>query len=130
MAHFHAVVWIDHKQARILHFNADEADKTVIHPQPFGPRREPWPEAHRPADARGQGVLRGRGDGDIASAGSILIVGPGVEKTAFAKFLAEKHPRVRANVEGVEFADHPTDGQLLDHARRFLKAEDRMRPQI
>jgi len=28
--HFHAVVWIDHKQARIFHFNVEEADKTVI----------------------------------------------------------------------------------------------------
>ena len=26
MAHFHAVVWIDHKQARILHFSPDESD--------------------------------------------------------------------------------------------------------
>jgi hypothetical protein len=23
--HFHAIVWIDHKQARIFHFNVDEA---------------------------------------------------------------------------------------------------------
>jgi hypothetical protein len=30
--HFHAVVWIDHKQARIFHFNVEEADKTVIRP--------------------------------------------------------------------------------------------------
>ena len=32
----------------------------------------------------------------------------------FAKFLAEKHPAIRAHVEGVEKADHPTDGELLD----------------
>ena len=28
--HFHAVVWIDHKQARIFHFNVEEADRTVV----------------------------------------------------------------------------------------------------
>jgi hypothetical protein len=28
--HYHAVVWIDHKQARVFHFNVDEADKTVV----------------------------------------------------------------------------------------------------
>ena len=28
--HYHAVVWIDHKRARIFHFNVDEADKTVV----------------------------------------------------------------------------------------------------
>ncbi len=30
--HFHAVVWIDHKLARIFHFNVEEADRTVIRP--------------------------------------------------------------------------------------------------
>ena len=46
----------------------------------------------------------------------------------FAKFLAEKHPAIRTHVEGVESADHPTDGELLDFARRYVKAADRMRP--
>jgi hypothetical protein len=30
----------------------------------------------------------------------------------------------------VEKADHPTDGELLDFARRYVKAADHMRPQI
>jgi hypothetical protein len=32
-------------------------------------------------------------------------------------------------VEGVEKADHPSDGELLEFARRYIKAADRMRPQ-
>jgi stalled ribosome rescue protein Dom34 len=128
MAHFHAVVWIDHKQARILHFSPDESDKAVVHPNHSV---RDVAHGHKGTGQRTpddkvffEGVAK-----EIASAGSILIVGPGLEKTAFAKFLAEKHPQIRANVEGVEAADHPTDGELLDHARRFLKAADRMRPQ-
>ena len=65
----------------------------------------------------------------IADAGAILIVGPAQEKDFFAKFLADRHPEIRTHVEGVEKADHPTDGELVDHARRFVKAADRMRPQ-
>jgi stalled ribosome rescue protein Dom34 len=64
----------------------------------------------------------------IADAGAILIAGPAREKDLFAKFLADKHPAIRAHVEGVEKADHPTDGGLLDFARRYVKAADRMRP--
>ena len=64
----------------------------------------------------------------IADSGAILIVGPAQEKDMFAKFLAEKHPAIRTHVEGVESADHPTDGELLDRTRRFAKAADRMRP--
>ena len=67
----------------------------------------------------------------IADAGAILIVGPAQEKDLFAKFLAEKHPAIRAHVEGVEKADHPTDGELLDYraplcqSRRPHAAADR-----
>ena len=28
--HYHAVVWIDHKQARIFHFNVEETDRSVV----------------------------------------------------------------------------------------------------
>ena len=66
----------------------------------------------------------------IADAGAILIVGPAEEKNAFAKFLAERHPAIKTRVEGVEKADHSTDGELLDFARRTVKAADRMRPQM
>jgi hypothetical protein len=66
----------------------------------------------------------------IADANAILIVGPAQEKDFFAKFLAEKHPAIRVHVEGVEKADHPTDGELLDFARHYVKAADHMRPQI
>ena len=64
----------------------------------------------------------------VADAGAILIVGPADEKDAFATFLAERHPAIRTHVEGVERVDHPTDGELLDFARRYFKAADRMRP--
>ena len=67
----------------------------------------------------------------IADAGAILIVGPAQEKDFFAKFLGRRSiPAIRAHVEGVEKADHPSDGELLDFARRYVKAADHMKPQI
>ena len=30
--HFHAVVWVDHHEARVFHFNADEVERAVVHP--------------------------------------------------------------------------------------------------
>ena len=126
--HYHAVVWIDHAQARVFHFNVEESDRTVIRPDHavrdihHGEKRT----GHRVADDRAffEKVAEA-----IADAGAILIVGPAQEKDGFARFLAEKHPKIRTHVEAVESADHPTDGELLDHARRFVKAADRLRPQ-
>jgi stalled ribosome rescue protein Dom34 len=124
--HNHAVVWIDHKRARVFHFNVDEADRSVVRDHVVRDLH-----AREPRDGKRIGenkpffedVAKG-----IADAGAILIVGPAQEKDFFAKFLAEKHPAIRAHVEGVESADHPTDGELLDYARRYVKAADRMRP--
>ncbi len=124
--HFHAVVWIDRKQARILHFNVDEADRAVVrdHVARDLHVREPR-TGHRIEENKPffEDVAAA-----IADAGAILIVGPAQEKDFFAKFLAAKHPAIRAHVEGIEKADHPTDGELIDFARRYAKAADRMRP--
>ena len=126
--HYHAVVWIDHKRARIIRFNVEEADRTLIrdhvvrdihaHEKGTGHRTE----ENKPFF---EDVAKA-----IADSGGILIVGPAQEKDFFAKFLTEKHPAIRSHVEGVEKADHPTDGELLDFARRYVKAADHMRPQI
>jgi stalled ribosome rescue protein Dom34 len=126
--HYHAIVWIDHKQARVFHFNVEEADRTVV-------------KDHIVRDLRSREKHTGQRTEEnkpffedvakaIADASAILIVGPAQEKDFFAKFLAEKHPSIRAHVEGVEKADHPSDGELLDFARRYVKAADHMRPQI
>lgn len=124
--HFHAVIWIDHKLARIFHFNVEEADRTVI-------RDHVVRDLHSQVRGSGHRVHENKPFFEdvakaIADAGAILIVGPADEKDAFASFLAERHPGIRTYVEGVEKADHPTDGELLDYARRYLKAADRMRP--
>jgi hypothetical protein len=65
----------------------------------------------------------------IADAGAILRVGTAQEKKFFTKFFAEKHPAIRTHVEGVETRDHPT-GELIEQARRSVKAAERMRPQM
>ena len=124
--HYHAAVWIDHSQARVFHFNVEEADRTVIrdHVVRDLPSREPR-TGHRVGENKPffEDVAS-----TIADAGAILIVGPAQEKDFFAKFLAAKHPSIRSHVEGIQKADHPTDGELLDFARRYVKAADRMRP--
>jgi stalled ribosome rescue protein Dom34 len=126
--HYHAVVWIDHKQARVFHFNVEEADRTVV-------KDHIVRDIHAREPRTGQRIEENKRFFEdvakaIADAGAILIVGPAQEKDFFAKFLSQKHPSIRAHVEAVEKADHPTDGELLALARRYVKAADHMRPQI
>ena len=66
----------------------------------------------------------------IADAGAILVTGPGVEKAALLKHIEQKHPHLKGAIEAVEAADHPSDNELVAHARKVLSAADRMQPRV
>ncbi len=126
--HYHAAVWIDGHEARVFRFNAEEVEKSVFHPHHSDKerRREKQSGHESPDDAQFlESVTLA-----IADAGAILITGPGIEKTALLKYIERKHPKLKDAIESVEAADHPTDGELVAHARKVLKAEDRMKTQI
>ena len=128
--HYHAVIWIDHRQARVLRFNASDVDKLVVNPE------DPVRHLHHKANSVGSGhapedqkfleeVAKA-----VADAGSILIVGPSNEKNELVKHIKHRHPQMMIKIEGVESADHPTNDELLAYARAYLKSADLMRSQI
>jgi stalled ribosome rescue protein Dom34 len=128
--HYHAVIWIDHRQARILHFSMTDVDKLVVGPE------NPVRHLHHKANTIGSGhapenqkfleeVVR-----SVADAGAILVVGPAGEKNELVKHIKHSHPEMIIKIEGVESADHPSDQELVAYARRYLKSADVMRPQI
>ena len=121
--HYHAAVWIDHHQARVLHFNIDAYDIKVIHP---AHHHEGNRDGQRPKEDQAylESVTKA-----VADAGAILLMGPANEKTELVKHIEKTHPRLRAKVEAIEPADHLSDGEIVAHARRVLKSADRMRPQ-
>jgi stalled ribosome rescue protein Dom34 len=121
--HFHAAVWIDHHEARIFHFNAFEADKSVVHPE------HPTRHLHHKAGAIGSGHAAEDQDflhrvaAAVADAGIILIAGPANAKSELIKHMQRHTPDIFAKVAAMETADHPTDRQFLDHARRVFHAD-------
>lgn len=127
--HNHAIVWIDHREARIFHFNKLEADQKVLHPH------DPHTHIHHKANSIGSGhaVEDQTFFHDIAAAiggaVSFLVTGPANAKTEFVKYLHRHSPALIEKLAGVETVDHPSDGQLVDYARRYFKAADLMTPQ-
>lgn len=129
MSRYHAVVWIDHQEAHVLHFTPDEEEKTVVHAH----------AKHRQTHHR-KGVLgSGKAPEDreyfdgvaasLAGAMEILIVGPAQAGHEFAKYLQKHANDLAGKVLAIEPADHPSDGELLKLARRYFVAADRMRTQ-
>jgi len=126
MHSFHVVVWLDHTEAHVIHFNRDESQADVI-------KSGGKPHLHvRASGGSGRSAAENRTYLDqvvsaVKDAQAILIVGPGSEKTVLYKHMVKVHPEVAEKVASVESADHPTDGQLLAHARKYFVASDRMR---
>ena len=130
LGHYHAVVWIDHSEARVFHFNASDVEKTVVHAGHSSGRRHHVAgfdgTGHAPEDQKYlEEVAKA-----VLDAGAILIVGPANEKNELVKHIGRAHPAAMAKVEGVETLDHPSDGEIVAHARKALKSADRMRPQL
>jgi stalled ribosome rescue protein Dom34 len=126
--HYHAVVWIDHREARVFHFNPTEADRLVLHPD------NPTKHIHHKANSIGSGHASADHDflhavaESIADAGAVLIAGPGNAKTELVKHIEQHDPKLKKIIAGVETVDHPSDAQLVAHARTYLKVTDRMQP--
>jgi stalled ribosome rescue protein Dom34 len=124
----HAVVWIDHHEARISRFDSEVTQAThhtikSDHPQAH---------LHHKANSIGSGhahvdaAYLERVAADISDARAILIAGPSSAKHELYKHITQRHPAIVPHVMGVETLDHPTQGELLAHAARSFLAAERM----
>lgn len=129
MQHYHAVVWLDHREARVFFFDrksAEEIDLEAKSPNhhlhhtkgTFAGKRAPEDQQffHQVVEA-------------LKPAKEWLVLGPGSAKLELVKHVHKHHHTFSDYIIGVESADHPTDKQIVAHARHYFKASDRMRPQ-
>jgi stalled ribosome rescue protein Dom34 len=119
--HFHAIVWIDHLQARIFHLGLSGTDEIILHPH------MPTRHIHHKANSRDSGHVHESEEflnhvlAAVSDAGEILILGPSGAKTELAKYIREQNPDVGGRIIAVEAADHPTDGEIVAYAKRHFK---------
>ncbi len=128
--HYHAVVWIDHHEARVFHFSSSESDEIVIRP------KDPVRHIHHKANSIGSGhasedqdFLQRVADA-LSDAGAILVTGPANEKTQLMNHIERHAPALKAKIKGVEALDHPTDGEVLALARKFFRDDHQEPPRV
>jgi len=129
MSHYHAVVWLDHNEARIMHISPDDVEKSVVSPA----------TAHRNLHRKRGSVSGSRQPEDphyyhevveaLAGATEILIVGPGQAKLELIKHIHSHDSATSARVIGVETVDHPNDAQVVAFARKYFVSKDQLLPQ-
>ena len=129
--HYHAILWIDHHEARILEFNAEERDAAdIVKP------RHPVKQLHTKAGTLSswRAVEDPAYFDEIAKhlegLGEVLVVGPANAKLAFVKHTESKHRELADRIVGIETVDHPSDGELVNYARSYFGKLDRTLPQI
>ena len=119
--HFHAVAWIDHLQARVFHIGLSGTDEVILHPH------MPTRHIHHKANSIGSGhagfdkEFFAQVMNAVSDAGEILIIGPANAKTELAKYLREQHPKIGERIVAVEAADHPSDREIVAHAKQHFK---------
>ena len=129
MLHSKAVVWMDSSEAHVFRFNAADVEKSRLKSQ------RPFRKVHHKAGSIGAGhePLNASYFSDIAAAldgvHEWLLTGPHGAKEQMLGYTRLHSPQLGQNLYGVETLDRLTDGQLMDHARRFYKAADRMHAQ-
>jgi stalled ribosome rescue protein Dom34 len=122
----HAAVWIDHQEAKIFHLTAEGFDSSTFEAPRHHVHRHQEATAERNHSADSERFYHQVARA-LAEVEEVLVVGPASAKLEFIKHV---HKHDRALVEkiiGVETVDHPTDNQLVAHARRYFRAADKMR---
>ncbi|MEP7243763.1 MAG: translational machinery protein [Gammaproteobacteria bacterium] len=127
--HYHALVWIDHREAKVFHFNATDVESNVVH------STHPDQHIHHKANSGDSGHAAVDNNflkhvcEAVAQAGAILITGPANAKTELVSYIKRTQPALAEKISGVETVDHPTDGTLVALGRTFFNADDRMHAQ-
>jgi stalled ribosome rescue protein Dom34 len=124
MSHYHAVVWLDHSEAHVMHISREDVEKSVIHTS------KPHAHLHSKSGTVGSGRSAESKSyyhavaESLKGAQEILVVGPAQAKLQLIKHLHAHHPAMAELVVGIETVDHPTDGQLIAYARKYFIAKD------
>ena len=122
----HAVIWIDHQEAHVMFLSETASEAEIIRSK----------SSHQHLHHKGGEVGSGRLSLDekylhsvinaVKESKEILILGPGSAKLELIKHAHHHDALIAANIVGVETVDHPSDKEILAHARKFFYKVDQM----
>ncbi len=130
----HAVIWIDHKEARIFHVQPETVGH--VQPEPIDETTILSPQHLIHRHPKGRGEAKEHPDDAktffheaarlLDGTDAVLIVGPSSAKTEFFRYVQDHDKKLQARVVGIETVDHPTDREIAAYAKRYFVRSDRM----
>jgi hypothetical protein len=119
MPHSHAVVRIDHQNARVLKFDAEHLDAHKIK------EHSDYTRQHGSA-VRTEHEYFGEVCDALTGIAEVLIAGPHTALSDFRHYVEKHRPDIGSEIVGWEPVDHPTDGELVVFARKRFLEHDRL----
>ena len=118
----HVAVFLDHHEAKVFHLTPDTFSEEHLH-APHAELRQKHREKGHPAELSHflEEIVKA-----VSDAREVLVLGPGSAKLDLVKYIHKHHPRLVDNLVGVETVDHPTDRQIVAHARATFRKVDAM----
>ena len=126
MTFTHAVIWIDHKEAHVIQFDAEASETEVLK------AKSVHPHLHHKSGSPGAGHTGAEPSylhavaKAVEGVAEVLVVGPGSAKLELVRHAERHDPQVAKHIIGVETVDHPTDRQLLAYARKYFVRVDQL----
>ena len=119
MSELHAVVWIDHQHAQVLH-----VDAASVQVQKF--KAHTHHTRQHGSQVRTEHEFFGEVCDSLTNIKEVLITGAHKAQADFRHYVDKHRAHIAPKIVGWETVDHPTDGQLVALARRFFVKHDRM----
>jgi stalled ribosome rescue protein Dom34 len=117
----HAVVWIDHQEARVIEVDAAAVEQSIVDTRGPHIHRHPKDQEVR---VRNHPDDEHRYFHEVARAlegdGEVLLTGPSKTKFHFMKYVHAHERSLEARIVGIETSDHPTNPQLVAHLREYF----------
>jgi hypothetical protein len=119
MSLFHAVVFIDHTQAQVLQFDAEQ-----VLPQQL--RMHTHHSRQHGSLVRREHEFFGQVCDALDGVAEVLMTGPRTGLADFRHFADRHRPQTARRIVGYESVDHPSERQLVALARQYFLKYDRM----
>lgn len=123
---YHAVVWLDHDEAHVMHFSLNEDHEK--HASPIN--------LHQKSRVKSGKSNYGTADEDqfyfhnvaqtLKPARRVTVVGPCSAKLKFIKHIKAHDKDCAHKIIAVETVDHPSDVEIVDMGRKYFVSEDNM----
>ena len=119
MSLFHAVVWIDHHNAKVLQFDAQQVQvrKVQAHNHNTG---------QHGSTVRTEHEFFGEVCDELAGIGQVVVTGSHMALTSFRHYVDKHRVSLVEHVLGWEIVDRPTEAQLVAYARKYFVDHERL----